>query len=276
MTYVQIRPKGTRLGNWMFQYAAAKSAFPDDEISFVIEDCSDWPKVEKFKVLFPDVIITNHVPDEAGFRTGLYQDVKYLSPDVLDRLFHCPTEIAESLENKFGRLLKNDKLVSIHVRRGDYLILPHRHPFVGEAYLKKAVARFADMPNVEFIVCSDDIAWCKEFFTERRFPGLRFNYSENNSVIEDLFLMRSSRGGHVCSNSTFSWWGAYRSSSPQPLTIFPSMWYGIAIQGGCRGLYFDGSEVINNGYTFGRMVHAVAMMTKNWLGRVLRKIGVVK
>lgn len=47
MTYVQIQPKGTRLENWMFQYAAAKSASPQDDISFVIEDMADWPKVEK-------------------------------------------------------------------------------------------------------------------------------------------------------------------------------------------------------------------------------------
>ncbi len=276
MTYVQIRPKGTRLGNWMFQYAAAKSAFPNNEISFVIDDRNDWPKVEKFKVLFPDVAITDHAPDGVAVRTELCQDVKCLSPDVVDRLFPCPTETVERLDNKFGRLFKNCNLVSIHVRRGDYLRLPHRHPFVGKDYLKKALARFADMPNVEFMVCSDDIAWCKDFFAERRFPGLRFHFSENNSAVEDLFIMRRCRGGHICSNSTFSWWGAYRSSSPQPLTIFPSMWYGIAIRGGCQGLYFEGSEVIKNGYTLECIVLAVAMMTKNWFGRVLRKIGVVK
>lgn len=273
MTYVQIRPKGTRLGNWMFQYAAAKSASLGDRITFVIEDRNDWPKVEKFKALFPDAVIADHAPEGAVVRTDLYQDVKYLSPDIVSGLFACPAEIRRRLDSRYGDLLDDEGLVSIHVRRGDYLKLPHRHPFVGKDYLRKAVGRFSTIPNVKFMVCSDDIAWCKQFFSAKNFPDLQFYFSEGARVLDDLYLMRRCRGGHICSNSTFSWWGAYGSASPQPLTIFPSMWYGPAIKGSWRGMYFEGSEVIENKCTAPMKVCIAVHLLKDTVGQLLRKVG---
>ncbi len=273
MIYVQIRPKGTRLGNWMFQYAAAKSEFPGTEIAFVIEDHNDWAKVEKFRSLFPDVVITDYVPSEKELRTGLYQDVKFLSPNICGKLYICPIEVQESLERKFSNILQNDKLVSIHVRRGDYLKLPHRHPFVGESYLEDAVDRFANIPDIEFMVCSDDISWCKKFFASKCFSNFCFHFSEGCSVLEDLFLMRNCKGGHICSNSTFSWWGAYAGSLYQPLTIFPSMWYGPAVHEEWKGLYFNGSIVIKNNYSLLNKFSVYAHLMKDAAGRLLRKTG---
>ena len=273
MTYVQIQPKGTRLGNWMFQYAAAKSASPQDDISFVIEDMADWPKVEKFKVLFPDVKIIDSAPDGASIRTDLYQDEKYLLSDVVKNLFRCPNDVSALLESKYGDLLDDESLVSIHVRRGDYLGLPHRHPFVGEKYLKEAVYRFNTMPGVKFMVCSDDIPWCRKFFSNNRFPNIKFYFSEGSSVLEDLFLMRRCSGGHICSNSTFSWWGAYGSKDLQPKTIFPSMWYGPAVHTEWRGLYFEGSEVVKNGYSMVMKISVLGHLFKDMCGRFLRKVG---
>ena len=273
MTYVRIDPKGTRLGNWMFQYAAAKSATPNDAISFVIEDHNDWAKVETFKALFPDVTIADRAPEGVPARTDLYQDVKFLSLTIVAGLFACPSEVSKNLESKYGQLLNDVNLVSVHVRRGDYLKLPHRHPFVGKKYLKVAIARFMAITGGKFIVCSDDIGWCRKFFSETRFPGTQFYFSEGSSVLEDLFLMRRCKGGHICSNSTFSWWGAYASADPQPLTIFPSMWYGPAVHTDWKGLYFAGSEIVQNHYTFGRWLVAKIMILKTAIGDILRAMG---
>ena len=273
MMYIQIRPKGTRLGNWMFQFAAAKSASPNDAVTFVIEDRTDWPKVEKFRALFPDVSIADHALEGAVVRTDLYQDVKFLSPAVVSKLFVCPDEIREKLESAYGNLLKDANLVSVHVRRGDYLKLPHRHPFVGKEYLMSAIAKFKAVPGAKFMVCSDDISWCKRFFNAKRFPNTQFYFSDGVSVLEDLFLMRSCKGGHICSNSTFSWWGAYGSAQPQPLTVFPSMWHGPAIVDDWRGLYFEGSYIVENKYSTMTRVSVYAHLLKDAVGRALRKAG---
>lgn len=254
--YVEIRPQVTRLGNWMFQYAAAKSVAPEAEIVFVIQNKNDWPAVEKYRALFPDVTISDKEPNEKSLlRTGLYQDAKYLNREIVKTLF----TVRESYHGKIA-----PGMVSIHVRRGDYLKLPHRHPFVGERYLKEAVAKFPK--GTQFMVFSDDVPWCKKFFR-----GDEFRFSPGKNVVDDLFLM-SWCDHHICSNSTFSWWGAYLRGNGR--TIFPSMWYGPAVRDeDWRGLYIEGSEVVVNGYSFGRWLLACLMMAKNFCGNLLRKAG---
>lgn len=254
--YVEIRPKATRLGNWMFQYAAAKSAYPTGEIVFVVSEKSTWPAVEKYRTLFPDVTITDVAPTDRGLlRTDLYQDTKYLNKEVVRGLF--------KIREKYRGLVKPG-MVSIHVRRGDYLKLPHRHPFVGEKYLREAIGRFPE--NAEFMVFSDDIPWCKKFF-----KGGRFHFSSGMSVIDDLFLM-SWCDHHICSNSTFSWWGAYLRFGGR--TIFPSMWLGPALRDeDWSGLYFNGCEVIENGFSGLMWFKARLLMLKNASGNVLRRFG---
>ena len=263
----------TRLGNWMFQYAAAKCACPEDDIAFVVDDNLEKAKVEKYSCLFGGTPVLTSAPEGAVVRTDLYQDVTYLDPAAAGELYRCPANVEQALRSLYGSLLDDENLVSIHVRRGDYLRFPHRHPFVGKEYLRKAVSRFAESGTKDFAVCSDDIRWCKSFFTGKNFPGVQFHFSEGNSVVADLFLMRRCRGGHICSNSTFSWWGAYRSSVPQPPTIFPSMWYGPAVHEEWRGLYFDGSEIVENRYTPMMWLKGRLLMMKNALGDVLRKGG---
>lgn len=254
--YVEIRPKGTRLGNWMFQYAAAKSACPNGEVIFVIQDKNDWAAVERYRTIFPDVTITDQEPeDKSLLRTGLYQDAKYLDRKIVSGLFSIR-------ENYSGKV--EPGMVSIHVRRGDYLKLPHRHPFVGEKYLKEAVSKFP--AGAQFMIFSDDVPWCKKFF-----KGDQYHFSPGKNVVDDLFLM-SWCDHHICSNSTFSWWGAYLRFGGR--TIFPSMWYGpAALTKEWSGLYFEGSEVITNGYSFGLWLKARLMMAKTLIGDCLRKVG---
>lgn len=254
--FVEIRPKVTRLGNWLFQYAAAKSAAPEGEVVFVIQDRNDWPAVEKYRELFPEVTITDEEPDDKSLlRTGLYQDAKYLDREVVKNLF----TVRESYRGQIA-----SGMVSIHVRRGDYLKLPHRHPFVGETYLREAIAGFPK--GTSFMIFSDDVPWCRKFFT-----GDEFHFSPGTSALDDLFLM-SWCDHHICSNSTFSWWGAYLRGGGR--TIFPAMWYGPAIrdEDWC-GLYFDGCEVLTNGYSVRRWLLARLLMAKNACGNLLRKAG---
>lgn len=254
-TYIELRPNSTRLGNWMFQYAAAKSMAQGEPVAFLIREGQDVQAVEKFRGFFPDVAIVRNVPEGVEVLTGLFQDVKYLDEKIVKGLFKIRDEYR-------GRV--SPGIVSIHVRRGDYLRFPHRHPFVGKRYLREAVARFPD--GTQFLVFSDDVPWCKGFF-----KGGQFHYSTGKSAVDDLMLM-SWCDHHICSNSTFSWWGAYLRFGGR--TIFPSMWYGPCAEiKDWSGLYFKGSEVISNRYEM-RALGAVAYHAlRDWIGRGLRRVG---
>ena len=282
MIYVKVDPCSTRLGNWMFQYAAAKSASPDEQVAFVITGRQSIDAVRKYATLWPEAEYVRAAPEGAQVRIGLFQDWRLLKPEVVRDLFKCPPEVARQIDEKYGRTLADwDSVVSIHVRRGDYLSLPHRHPFVGGRYLEKAVAEFSSRSEgckTRFLVCSDDIPWCRKFFSRKAFIGLDFVFAEGNDVLTDLFLMAKCRGGHVCSNSSFSFWGAYLgmldSPSAAQLTVFPSMWYGMAIKGeDGAGMYFPGSQVIENRYTLPQRLSALFHMAKTAAGNVLRKVG---
>lgn len=273
--YVRLDPAATRLGNWMFQYAAAKCASPAAAVSFVIPDGQDMEQVRKYQLLWTEADYVRVAPSDVKVRTGYFQDTKWVNREMSRQLYLGPLAenfkqgsagIPQDLEawfSGFGCRSSASELVSIHVRRGDYLRLPHRHPFVGVKYLREAVARF---PESEFLVFSDDLPWCRGFF-----KGPRFHFAEGNTVLADLYLMTQCRGGHICSNSTFSWWGAYLGEGK---TVFPSMWYGPAHKNhDWDGMYFEGSEVLNNSYTLGLYIKARVCMFKTAVGNCLRRHG---
>lgn len=135
------------------------------------------------------------------------------------------------------------------------------HPFVGEKYFEDCITKLSDCND--FIVCSDDIPWCKKFFTERRFHSKRFLFVEGESVLNQLYIHTLCKN-NIISNSSFSWWGAWLNPNPNKRVLAPSLWLGFAYDyrdGG--GLYFKNVEVIKNHYTIRRW--AWGCLTLGWL-----------
>lgn len=114
-------------------------------------------------------------------------------------------------------------LVSIHVRRGDYLKLKYKHPFwangeeVAIEWIKKAMAQF---PEHRFCFFSDDIAWCRKTF--RNHSAVEF--SEGKDIIGDMVDI-SCCVHHINSASTFAWWGAWLNRNLHKRVIVPPFWF---------------------------------------------------
>jgi hypothetical protein len=70
----------------------------------------------------------------------------------------------------------------------------------------------------EYLVFSNDIAWCKTVFR-----GTPFTFIEDDSNVE-LFLMGQC-AHNITSNSSFSWWGAYLNNNPDRQIIAPQKWF---------------------------------------------------
>lgn len=118
--------------------------------------------------------------------------------------------------------------VSIHVRRGDYLKYPHKHPVVPPQFYQEAVEQFFIDGYWDFHVFSDDINWCKGFFIadDNLFPNeVNFIFHEGGSEIDDLIGISNCAGGHINSSSTFAWWGAWLNQNPQKIVITPKQWF---------------------------------------------------
>lgn len=295
MIYIQYSP-ATNLGNWMFQFAFAKMLSDNRSVAFYVKDNKNgYSKLDKYRELFPGLEIVSSVPadcqlvrDDEKLKgtvasidrrrnvllTGCFQDLELLDENLVRSLFTIPPRVKNHLEHSYGNLLcmKQVEVVGISVRRGDYLKLPHRHPFVGRDYLKKAVECFS--VSSVYVVCSDDIQWCESFFSHQ-FPNRRFYFVKNEDVLSQLFIQTLCHH-NIISNSTFSWWGAYLNQSENKRVVFPSMWFGIQIPETPESLYFDGCEVVRNHYTPLMYLHAEYLMFRAFLGRGLRKLGLHK
>ena len=108
-------------------------------------------------------------------------------------------------------------IVSFHIRRGDYLTLTRKHPPTSLEWMLKAMSKF---PDYEYLFFSDDIPWCRMVFGGR--DDCRF--SDGTSEVADLIGMTNCEH-HICSASTFSWWGAWLNTSPNKREIIPDWWF---------------------------------------------------
>jgi len=233
-----------RLGNQMFQYSLLKTislkngftlAIPkqnhqllecfdikckvyDLENEKTLNALSRFHKIyEKSFDFDENMFHVNDNSDLAGnFQTERYFN-EYRDEILIDFTFN--KEISDkALEICNNLKQQNKQLVSLHVRRGDYVNLQNYHPLCDIEYYKNAVNNFE---NVKVVCFSDDIEWCKkEFgFIEDIF------FSETNNPYVDLCLM-SLCDHNIIANSSYSWWGAWLNKNSDKKIIAPKKWFG--------------------------------------------------
>jgi hypothetical protein len=148
----------------------------------------------------------------AQMRKGAIPDIYVQNPEYFDYY-------KDDIKKWFGEGIGKIDKVAIHVRRGDYV----NHPFYVDLsqtdYYEKAMAEF---PNRKFLVFSDDIQWCKDYFI-----GDEYEFNEDNEI--DALNAMASCTGHIIANSSFSWWGAYLSPHGGKV-IAPKAWHPDGIE----------------------------------------------
>ena len=122
--------------------------------------------------------------------------------------------------NSFVKKIKGDKtLVSVHVRRGDYLNYSLTHTPCSLQYYNNSLSFLKDtIGDFLPIIITDDKEWCKENFKE-------YIISPFENEIEDFILMTICEH-NIIANSTFSWWGAYLNQNKEKIIIGPKKWFG--------------------------------------------------
>lgn len=233
-----------RLGNQMFQYAALRGiaakhgydfAIPesnfDDEWNhhqlfeaFVLSNLKNIRRVEEnfYKEkdncshIF-DLDYVDNCPDNVSLY-GYFQTEKYFEhiSDSIRQDFIFKDEILTPCKDAFNF----DKVISLHIRRGDYVQKSYYHPLCDMNYYEKALSEFDS--NLPVMIFSDDSEWCKK---QNLFSSDRFMVSDTDWNLIDLCLM-SMCSHHIIANSSFSWWGAWLSNSNY--VVAPKKWYGPA------------------------------------------------
>ncbi len=117
-------------------------------------------------------------------------------------------------------------LVSLHVRRGDYVSNLHTnrvHGLCSLEYYQKSAAYVANRTEkVHFIVFSDDQPWVKRYL-ELSYPVTFLEGNQGQDSYKDMRLMSLCQH-HIVANSSFSWWGAWLNPSPNKIVVAPDRW----------------------------------------------------
>ena len=239
--------KYERLANQMFQYAAIKGIAKNRGFVYCIppsnyaDQNDEWSEHQLFstfelnnlnplQVQFLDqdksVVheetftfndnLFNNCPDDVSLY-GFFQSEKYFL-NVRDELledFTFKNNIKEDVQDAIKDI---GSPVALHIRRTDYAKYKH-HPILPISYYEKALKQFEDDRNV--IIFSDDPKWC---FEQDLFSDDRFLVSDNDHLF-DLCMM-SLCSDFIIANSSFSWWGAWLSESPNKKVVAPKNWFG--------------------------------------------------
>ena len=225
-----------QLGNQMFQYAVLQgiSAKTGVEVVFTEETKKqsylfDIFNLTRFKIE-PIKLIEEYKEPKFDFNKevffidnssffGYFQTEKYFK--------HCSDIIKEEFIFNIDTILKSQKilepyqnktLVSVHVRRGDYLLNPDFHPLPSVEYYKRGFDLLDD-GNTVFVCVSNDIDWCRDNFKNN---NMIYQF---NSLDVDMCLI-SKCNHHIIANSSFSWWGSWLSDYNDKKIIAPTPWFG--------------------------------------------------
>jgi len=268
-----------RLGNNLFQFATALTL--SSEITICVPLADEYKATLKYRdTFFKGFVILNYIPEgieiyeepfyhyqKIPYRKhqdlvirGYFQSYKYINRDLVLDQFSFSPQILNFLKSNYSEI-QNSNYTSIHVRRGDYLKLPYKHPFCGLRYYKKAIKLIGK--NEKFVVTSDDIQWCKKHL---KLSNVIF--IENTSPIIDMCIQSLCKN-NIISNSSFSWWAAYLNKNNNKVVIAPSYWFGFNFKVNTKDLLPESYIIIQNKYRIGIFAKSLYLLTKNKINRVV-------
>lgn len=160
---------------------------------------------------------------------GYWQSEMYfkdLRDDIL-KLFNFNKLIKLENNISFIKTLDIETSVCINVRRTDFLNNPE-HNVVDINYYKDALSLISKKigNNLTLYIFSDDLNWCRKNFS---FCS-KVNFMDHNWIGDRyynyLYLMTCFKN-FIIPNSSFAWWGAWLSISPNKIVVAPKKWSGL-------------------------------------------------
>lgn len=183
----------------------------DLDINFVNENFNEpFSVIHHNSNLEVDYQVFNLKSDTNYIFANRFDNYKYWYDHIKEKVFNI--RFLKEIEEESEAILKNIKsqinnraVVSLHVRRGDYLNKNHYNVFcqLDETYYKEAINQVEDKNSI-FLIFSNDIDWCKEHIN-----NLSNNIYIENSKSDYIDMCLMSKCDHnIIANSSFSYWAA--------------------------------------------------------------------
>ena len=177
---------------------------------------------EKWFNFDPEILVREPALFEGYFQTEKYfADIK---EQVREAFVFRNLELSENMK-EWERRITSGTAISVHIRRGDYLLPKNSYLFEGicdDAYYEKAIAFMKEKyPDAVFFFFSNDPAWVKEHYQDETYFVVEGNDEDAGYV--DMYLMSQCRH-HILANSSFSWWGAWLNPHEDKTIAAPKGW----------------------------------------------------
>lgn len=186
------------------------------------------------------------IPHNILFR-GYYQSFRDYNDNVRNSMIHyiySNDEIVTKAKDIYEEIKKSlnandDDLITVHIRRTDYILSSDQHYNLQFDYYKKAL----EIANCKkLVIFSDDIQWCRDNITKELYNYDDIYFVDNNDVAIEFILMSLFKN-NIIANSTFSLWASYISNHKNKIVIAPKQWVGENID-------VDWSEIYHKYITY--------------------------
>ena len=220
-----------RLGNNMFQMAAVYGIARRCRGL-----CALTPNCKYAQTLFQRFLVTQsppaqtlHVDDSHKLDTTLFNYTKH-SVTAYEGCFQHYLYV-EPFYEEFRALINlpdvpEEDCMFLHLRFGDYLNEFNRpHHYIDlRRYFERCLERIPS--DIPFKVFSDEPVKAEAYIQEHlaRQLGHRYRMVEADEIHSLALMSQCTRGG-ICSNSTFSWWGARLNPHPRKQIFIPRQFY---------------------------------------------------
>ena len=221
-----------RLGNSMFQVAATMSYAKKYGYEWAVPGDARESAIHR---VYPDLPKTGH--HFQGYPRNGYDAAHYeyyewpnWGDNILLQGFFQSEKFFENVKDRVKKTFELphvpevEEMVSIHVRRGDFVQHHKSFPPVTARWLEMACNEmWARIPDCKAMVFSDDIQWCRDAMGFDK----DFEFFDDPNERTSLAFMASCKH-HIIANSTFSWWAAYLGHNPDRIVVCPNSrdWYG--------------------------------------------------
>ena len=160
---------------------------------------------------------------DGSYLYGYWQSEKYFLyvQDILRHELTLKDGLSDNAK-QIGDTILNSISVSLHIRRGDYLIKYYNdYHLLGINYYSKAISYIKNAcKNVKVFVFSDDLDWARKNL--ENMTDIIFVCS--NEDFEDLYLMSLCQH-NIIANSSFSWWGAWLNKNEKKTVLYSRDWF---------------------------------------------------
>lgn len=254
-----------RLGNQMFQYAAARALAARCRVPValdarealargegVLTRVFDLPLAEpdalpplrrdrplhyalwRYTGRAPQIRREAHLGYNEGFEQwqapaylhGYWQSERYLAPVAPQiRADFAFPPIRDARNRDMAAQIAETLSISLHVRRGDYLTLG-AHGLCDQAYYEAALARVLDgLDGTPVVYVFSDDPDWARDNLPLPCARQVVDFNAGDADFEDMRLM-SLCAHNIIGNSSFSWWAAWLNANPSKRVAAPARWFG--------------------------------------------------